>query len=239
MIGSFLTRALILALGYAYPAYNCYKTVEMNRPDIEKLRFWSKYWILIAVLTVVERFSDFIISWLPMYGEAKLAFIVYLWYTKTNGTPYVYDTFLRPLVAKHERDIDRNLVELKTRATDIAAEYCSKGVVSSQTLVFEAIRYASHLLASRTSPVKDTTTTMQTEEKSAMPSGKIHVQVSRSEELKITDVKSTGAMEMEDGAETTAQESAIEDTIRLTRAKLRKRMGGIGTGTDSGTDTPK
>ncbi|KAJ4733457.1 HVA22-like protein [Rhynchospora pubera] len=228
MIGSFLTRALILALGYAYPAYNCYKTVEMNRPDIEKLRFWSKYWILIAVLTVVERFSDFIISWLPMYGEAKLAFIVYLWCTKTNGTPYVYDTFLRPLVSKHEKDIDRNLVELKTRATDIAAEYCSKGVMSSQTLVFEAIRYASHLLVSRTSPVKDNATTGQTQEKSAMPSARSS-----------SEVKSTGATEKEDGAETTAQDSAIEDTIRVTRAKLRKRMGGIGTGTDLSTDTPK
>ncbi|KAE8659857.1 protein disulfide-isomerase LQY1-like [Hibiscus syriacus] len=58
MIGSFLTRGLVMVFGYAYPAYECYKTVEMNKPDIEELRFWCKYWILVAVLTVSERIGD-------------------------------------------------------------------------------------------------------------------------------------------------------------------------------------
>ncbi|RRT53577.1 hypothetical protein B296_00043585 [Ensete ventricosum] len=36
--------ALLLVLGYAYPAYLCYKTVELNKPGIEQLRFWCQYW---------------------------------------------------------------------------------------------------------------------------------------------------------------------------------------------------
>uniref|UniRef100_A0A453N0H0 HVA22-like protein n=1 Tax=Aegilops tauschii subsp. strangulata TaxID=200361 RepID=A0A453N0H0_AEGTS len=63
VVGSFITRALILVLGYAYPAYDCYKTVELNRPEIEQLRFWCQYWILLAMLTVFERVGDNFISW--------------------------------------------------------------------------------------------------------------------------------------------------------------------------------
>ena len=33
-----------LVLGYAYPAYECFKTVELNKPEIEQLRFWCQYW---------------------------------------------------------------------------------------------------------------------------------------------------------------------------------------------------
>ncbi|GKB05409.1 putative HVA22-like protein g [Tanacetum coccineum] len=47
MIGSFLTRGLEMVFGYAYPAYECFKSVEKNKPDIEQLRFFSvSYWIL-------------------------------------------------------------------------------------------------------------------------------------------------------------------------------------------------
>lgn len=73
MIGSFITRILVyvydhslgwvcavvfefnyfifqclcvcrMVFGYAYPAYECYKAVEKNRPEIEQLRFWCQYW---------------------------------------------------------------------------------------------------------------------------------------------------------------------------------------------------
>ena len=40
-----------LVLGYAYPAYDCYKTVELNRPEIEQLRFWCQYWYVLDTLS--------------------------------------------------------------------------------------------------------------------------------------------------------------------------------------------
>ncbi|KAE8768103.1 putative HVA22-like protein g [Hordeum vulgare] len=141
VVGSFITRALILVLGYAYPAYDCYKTVELNRPEIEQLRFWCQYWILLAMLTVFERIGDNFISWLPMYSEAKLAFIVYLWYPKTQGTSYVYESFFKPYIAKHESEIDRNLLELRTRASDMAVIYFHKVADYSQSRFHEILQY--------------------------------------------------------------------------------------------------
>ncbi|KAH1138109.1 hypothetical protein GYH30_027926 [Glycine max] len=58
-----------------------------------------------------------------MYTEAKLAFFIFLWYPKTKGTTYVYDSFFRPYVAKYATKIDCNLLELRTRARDIAVLY--------------------------------------------------------------------------------------------------------------------
>ncbi|CAI9786555.1 unnamed protein product [Fraxinus pennsylvanica] len=148
MIGSFITRGLVMVFGYAYPAYECYKTVEMNKPDIEQLRFWCQYWILVAMLTVCERIGDLFISWVPMYSEAKLAFFLYLWFPKTKGTTYVYDSFFRPYVAKHETDIDRNLLELRTRAGDMAVLYWQKTASYGQTRIFEILQY----IASQSTP---------------------------------------------------------------------------------------
>ncbi|CAD6252107.1 unnamed protein product [Miscanthus lutarioriparius] len=153
MIGSFITGVLTLVLGYAYPAYDCYKTVELNRPEVEQLRFWCQYWILLAFLTVLERVGESFVSWLPMYSEAKLAFIVYLWYPKTRGTAYVYESFFKPYIAKHETEIDRNLLELRTRAGDMAVLYFQRVVNYAQTRSDEILQYiASQSQTQRSRP---------------------------------------------------------------------------------------
>ncbi|GAB4852512.1 hypothetical protein Ancab_016726 [Ancistrocladus abbreviatus] len=154
MIGSFITRGLVMVFGYAYPAYECYKAVEKNKPEIEQLRFWCQYWILVALLTVCERIGDTFISWVPMYSEAKLAFYIYLWYPKTKGTTYVYDSFFRPYVAKHETEIDRNLLELRTRAGDIAVLYWQKAASYGQTRIFEILQFVAAQSTPRPRPTQ-------------------------------------------------------------------------------------
>lgn len=132
-----------MVFGYAYPAYECFKSVEKNKPDIEQLRFWCQYWILVAVLTVCERIGDTFVSWVPMYSEAKLAFYIYLWYPKTQGTTYVYDSFFRPYISKHETDIDRNLMELRTRAGDMFVLYWQRAASYGQTRIFDILQYVA------------------------------------------------------------------------------------------------
>ncbi|KAH1214665.1 HVA22-like protein i [Glycine max] len=129
MIGSFLTWALVMVFGYAYPAYECYKAVEKNKPEIEQLRFWCQYW--------------YAFSMVPMYSEAKLAFFIFLWYPKTKGTTYVYDSFFRPYVAKHETEIDRNLLELRTRAGDIAVSYWQRAFSYGQTRMYDILQFVA------------------------------------------------------------------------------------------------
>ncbi|KAJ0868791.1 hypothetical protein HanRHA438_Chr11g0482131 [Helianthus annuus] len=52
-----------LLLAYLYPAYECFKSIEKNKPDVEQLRFWCQYWIIIAAMTVWDPFGDALIGW--------------------------------------------------------------------------------------------------------------------------------------------------------------------------------
>ncbi|KAJ1394560.1 TB2/DP1/HVA22-related protein [Sesbania bispinosa] len=123
MLGDFIIRCLILILGYAYPGFECYKTVENNRVSNEELRFWCQYWIIVAFFTVLEKFGDVVMGWLPLYGEMKLALFIYLWYPKTKGTGYVYNALLRPYVSSHEHDFDKKFQEWRARAWELAIFY--------------------------------------------------------------------------------------------------------------------
>ncbi|KAM3229756.1 hypothetical protein ACQJBY_060524 [Aegilops geniculata] len=143
MMGGFLSRILLLVFGYAYPAYECYKTVELNKPEIEQLIFWCQYWILVALMTVMERFGDFTISWLPFYSEAKLLFFIYLWYPRTKGTTYIYGTFFKPYISQHENEIDRNLLELRARASDVVIVYVQKVAAVGQNTFFDVLKYVA------------------------------------------------------------------------------------------------
>ncbi|KAG8057552.1 hypothetical protein GUJ93_ZPchr0002g24013 [Zizania palustris] len=147
MAVSVITRLLTLVLGHAYPAYECYKTLELNEPRIEQLRFWCQYWILVAFLTALEWVADCtVVSWLPMYGEAKLALVLYLWHPKTRGATHVYDSYLQPLLATHEADIDRGLLELRARAKDATASHLHAAVAFGRSCFVQVAGHVSSQL---------------------------------------------------------------------------------------------
>ncbi|KAL8039823.1 hypothetical protein ABFS82_10G059600 [Erythranthe guttata] len=152
MIGEFITSCLILVLGYAYPAFQCFKTIEKNKVEIPELRFWCQYWIIVAVITVLEKIGDVFISWLPMYGEMKLALFIYLWYPRTQGTGYVYDTLLRPYVSRHETDIDRSLIEFRDRAWNLAIYYWHNCTELGSTKVLQFLQFVTSQSARVTHP---------------------------------------------------------------------------------------
>jgi hypothetical protein len=78
-------------------------------------------------LTVV-----FLLSYLLVFDNAWM-----------QGTTYVYATFLRPFVAQHEPDIDRNLNELRIRAGDVALVWWQRGSVYAQARFYELLQYVA------------------------------------------------------------------------------------------------
>nr|QDL88574.1 HVA22-like isoform X8 [Cymbidium sinense] len=141
MLGEFVTRVLVLVLGYAYPGFECFKLMEKSRIDVEQLLFWCQYWVIVAIITIFERFFDIFISWLPLYGETKLAFFIYLWHPKTKGTRWVYEAFLRPLVTQHEPDIEQKLQSYRARAADLLLFYIKNFTEQGQSLFLEMLHY--------------------------------------------------------------------------------------------------
>ncbi|KAK1410979.1 hypothetical protein QVD17_37522 [Tagetes erecta] len=141
MLGDLITNSLVLILGYAYPAFECFKTIETPGVGNADLRFWCQYWVIVAIMTVFERVGDIFISWVPMYGELKLALIIYLWYPKTKGTGFVYDAMLRPFIVRHETDIERSLKQFRDKAWDVAIYYWQNSTELGQTKFFDIVRY--------------------------------------------------------------------------------------------------
>ncbi|KAJ8475875.1 hypothetical protein OPV22_019602 [Ensete ventricosum] len=141
MLAEYITRLLVVLFGYAYPAFECFKTLEQGQGNTQQLRFWCQYWIIVAILTVIEMPGNFLVSLLPMYGEAKLAFLVYLWYPKTKGTDVVYETFLRPLVMQYEPDIEERFRNLRAKSGQLLVFYLKNFTEKGQILFLEVLHY--------------------------------------------------------------------------------------------------
>lgn len=94
---------------------------------------------------------------LPMYGEAKLALFIYLWYPKTKGTAYIYDTILKPFVAKYETDIDRGLMEFRAKAWDLAIYYWQNCTQIGQAKLLQMLEYIASQSKRGTNPNSEVT----------------------------------------------------------------------------------
>lgn len=84
---------------------------------------------------------------------------MYIWSTtclryifiSEQGTTYIYETFFRPYVSKHENEIDRNLLELRTRAGDFVILHMQKVASYGQTRIFEILQYVASQSAAQPS----------------------------------------------------------------------------------------
>ncbi|KAF7829580.1 putative HVA22-like protein g [Senna tora] len=127
-------------------------TKQLKRINQKLNYFSSGASIGILQITVCAKIN--LVIRVPMYSEAKLVFFIYLWYPKTKGTTYVYDSFFRPYVAKHETEIDRNLLELRTRAGDMAVLYWQRAASYGQTRMYDIFQYVAAQSTPSPSPAK-------------------------------------------------------------------------------------
>lgn len=58
-----------------------------------------------------------------------------------QGTRFVYDTFFRPYIAKHETDIDRKLTEWRARGWDLTTFYWQNCADMVKSAFFDILQY--------------------------------------------------------------------------------------------------
>ncbi|EEC67706.1 hypothetical protein OsI_35181 [Oryza sativa Indica Group] len=137
MLGELISKVLLVLFGYAMPAFECFKTLETRPDDAHMLRFWCQYWIIVSMVIACESF----VSWMPMYGEIKLAFFVYLWYPKTKGSDVVYDSFIRPTVMQYEPNIEQRLEHLRANSGQLIAFYIKNFADKGTAFFMDFLRY--------------------------------------------------------------------------------------------------
>lgn len=88
-------------IGFVYPAYKSLVALETSNKDDDSK--WLTYWVVFAAFSVVEFFSDLLLSWFPLYWLAKMIFLI--WCSADlpiNGSAFIYSRIIRPVFLKHK-----------------------------------------------------------------------------------------------------------------------------------------
>ena len=127
MLSALISRVISLGLGTLYPAYASYKAVRTK--NVKEYVKWMMYWIVFALFTSVETFSDFMFSfWFPFYYEIKIIFLIWLLSPATKGSSLLYRKFVHPQLLRREQKIDEMIVAAQTRSYDTAMQLGHRGV---------------------------------------------------------------------------------------------------------------
>lgn len=149
MISQLISRLMILIFGTLYPAYRSYKAVKTK--DVREYVKWMMYWIVFAFFTTLENAADLFISWVPLYYEVKIGFLIWLLSPATKGSSILYRKFVHPWLARHEQDIDKyiesarqssyaTLLRVGRQGISVATETFLKTAVTGQNTLFNTLR---------------------------------------------------------------------------------------------------
>uniref|UniRef100_A0A1Y1L4M4 Receptor expression-enhancing protein n=1 Tax=Photinus pyralis TaxID=7054 RepID=A0A1Y1L4M4_PHOPY len=134
MISSIISRLVILICGTLYPAYASYKAVRTK--NVKEYVKWMMYWIVFALFTCAETFTDVFLSWFPFYYEIKIILVIWLLSPATKGSSILYRKFVHPMLSKREHEIDEYIAKAKEQSYKQMLDLGSKGVnVLMQTAI--------------------------------------------------------------------------------------------------------
>lgn len=108
-------------IGFVYPSYCSMKALESrNKEDDTK---WLTYWVVFAIFTIIEFFSEYIVCWFPVYWLFKCLFYVWLMAPiEYNGSLILYRRFIRPQFLKYEPNVDNLISNAQEAALRAASE---------------------------------------------------------------------------------------------------------------------
>lgn len=98
MIFGHFAELVCNVVGFLYPAYMSIKAVESSQKADDTQ--WLTYWIIFALLNVLEFGEETITGYFPFYWLCKCAFLVYLYLPSTMGAQKAYQRFVKPLASR-------------------------------------------------------------------------------------------------------------------------------------------
>lgn len=99
-----VVRTACCSVGIALPVYSTFKAIESK--DQNEQRRMLIYWAAYGSFSIVEVFSDKLLSWCPFYYHVKFAFLVWLQLPSADGAKQLYMNHLRPFFLRHQARID-------------------------------------------------------------------------------------------------------------------------------------
>ncbi|XP_050729012.1 receptor expression-enhancing protein 5-like isoform X2 [Eriocheir sinensis] len=108
-------------IGFVYPSYCSIKALESAKKEDDTR--WLTYWVVFALFSVTEFFSDILLSWFPLYWLAKCLFLVWCFMPVTwNGSDVIYTRIIRPFFIRHQTSIDSTMSKVSEKLDKFAGE---------------------------------------------------------------------------------------------------------------------
>ncbi|KAI0673339.1 TB2/DP1, HVA22 family-domain-containing protein [Trametes maxima] len=114
MLMSFISHVLSAWFAFLLPSYATWKALAhrpISEPDLER---WGMYWAVVGAFVAVEYVSGWLLDWVPFYWEARTVFLLFLALPQTQGSTWVYQTYLQPFLLKNQADIDASIAAAQT-----------------------------------------------------------------------------------------------------------------------------
>ncbi|MED6155695.1 HVA22-like protein k [Stylosanthes scabra] len=117
-------RTACCSVGIALPVYSTFKAIESRDQNAQRkcLLYWAAY----GSFSLIEVFTDKLISWFPMYYHLKFAFLVWLQLPSTNGAKQIYMKHLRPFLSRHQAMVDQVLGIASCEVIKLVSSYQSE-----------------------------------------------------------------------------------------------------------------
>ncbi|KAM6235086.1 receptor expression-enhancing protein 4 [Porphyrio hochstetteri] len=147
MVSRILSRVIVLVFGMLYPAYASYKAVKAK--NIREYVRWMMYWIVFSLFMAAETLTDLFISWLPLYYEVKMAFVLWLLSPYTRGSSFLYRKFVHPILSRKEKDIDAYIIRARERGYKMMVCYSKRGLNLAATAAVQAAAKSQGALVGR------------------------------------------------------------------------------------------
>lgn len=135
MITAIISRIIILLFGTLYPAYASYKAVRTK--NVKEYVKWMMYWIVFALFSCTETFTDIFLSWFPFYYEIKVIIVLWLLSPATKGSSTLYRKFVHPMLTRREQEIDEYISQAKEKGYSAVLQYGSKGVNYATSVIMQ------------------------------------------------------------------------------------------------------
>jgi len=224
MLGSLLSRVIIIIGGYLYPAYSSFKTIRAA--NVKQYVRWMMYWTVFAIFTAIEHVTDIFISWLPFYYEIKVLFVIWLSSTYTRGSSVIYRKILHPLLSQKERKIDKWIDAKQGQAFEQIVSVGKKGIQAAASTAMSGVSSLNNGTTPNAAGLMNTMVTTIGNMGSVLTS-------TENQKDKIVDVddefETLDSDEIESSSKsfTESDEDAgsLDDTRRMTRSQVRKRSG--------------
>lgn len=112
MITSLIFHLISAWFAFLLPSFATYKA--LSRGDLDAVQNLSMYWCVVGVLVGVEYVCEWLISWFPFYWEVKTLFLLFLALPQSQGSTWVYQSYVEPFFRQNEQELDQGILSAQS-----------------------------------------------------------------------------------------------------------------------------